>query len=101
MPPVRMEHIEKTEGICGGKPRIAGHNIRVMDIVVWHEMRGYSPDEIVEMFPGISLGDVHAALAYYFDNQSEIEKDLREDNERELLLKTRFPSKMRSQMSAG
>ena len=31
------EHIEITPGICGGKPRIAGHRIRVQDIVIWHE----------------------------------------------------------------
>ncbi|NER06071.1 MAG: DUF433 domain-containing protein, partial [Okeania sp. SIO3C4] len=27
------QHIEITEGICGGKPRIAGHRIKVQDIV--------------------------------------------------------------------
>jgi uncharacterized protein (DUF433 family) len=93
-----VDHIEKTMGICGGKSRIAGHSIRVMDIVVWHEMRGYSPDEIVDMFPGISLADVHSALAYYFDNRTEIEKDLRGDAEIEQIMKMRFPSKVRSQL---
>ncbi|MEO3706895.1 DUF433 domain-containing protein [Trichormus azollae] len=34
------EHIEITPGICGGKPRIAGHRIRVQDIVIWHEQMG-------------------------------------------------------------
>ena len=63
---VLTQHIEATPGVLGGKPRIAGHRIRVMDIVVWHEKRGYSLDEIVTMFPGITLADVHAALAYYF-----------------------------------
>ena len=29
-------HIEITPGVCGGKPRIAGHRIRVQDIVVWN-----------------------------------------------------------------
>ena len=36
------EHIEITPGVCSGKPRIAGHCIRVQDIVVWHEMMGLS-----------------------------------------------------------
>jgi uncharacterized protein (DUF433 family) len=40
------------------------NRMRVKGIIVWHERRGYSPDEMVEMFPGITLGDVHAALAY-------------------------------------
>ncbi len=29
-----ISHIEITPGICGGKPRIAGHRIRVEDIVI-------------------------------------------------------------------
>lgn len=50
-----------------------------MDIVVLHEMRGYCSDEIVMQYPGISLGDVHAALAYYFDNMQEIKDDFAAD----------------------
>jgi uncharacterized protein (DUF433 family) len=54
---VLTQHIEMTPGVVGGKPRIAGTRIRVMDIVVWHEKRGLSPDEIVDMFEGITLVD--------------------------------------------
>jgi uncharacterized protein (DUF433 family) len=61
--------------VMGGKPRIAGHRIRVSDIVVWHDRRGMSPDEIVDHYPGISLADVHAALAYYYDHRDEIEAE--------------------------
>jgi uncharacterized protein (DUF433 family) len=45
---VIVQHITKTPGICGGRPCIAGHRIRVQDIVVWHQKRGYSADEIVD-----------------------------------------------------
>ena len=51
---VIVQHISKTPGVCGGKACIAGHRIRVMDIVVWHEMRGYCVDEVAAMFPGIT-----------------------------------------------
>ncbi len=95
VPQTSIDHIEKTEGVCGGRPRIAGHRIRVMDIVVWHEMRGYSPDEIVDMFPGITLADVHAALTYYFDNREEIDNALREDVQSERIFKDLYPSKVR------
>ena len=73
------DYIAKTPGICGGRACISGHRIRVADIVVWHERRGYSPDEIVALFPGLALGDVHSALAYYFDNRAEIDDDLQAD----------------------
>jgi uncharacterized protein (DUF433 family) len=94
MTTVVSPHIEKTPGVCGGRACIAGHRIRVADIVVWHEQRGYCPEEIVGMFPGISLGDVYAALTYYFDNRQEIENDFKEaDNWRDWL-QTSVPSKI-------
>jgi uncharacterized protein (DUF433 family) len=72
---VSKEHITKTPGVCGGRACIAGHRIRVMDIVLYHEEIGRTPAEIAEMFPGITLADAHAALAYYHDNRAEIEND--------------------------
>src|SRR5438046_825216 len=95
---VITQHITKTPGICGGKACIAGHRIRVMDIVVWHEMRGYCADEIVAMFPGITLADVYAALAYYFDNREEIQELFRKDEEAAKELLTRHPSKIREKL---
>jgi uncharacterized protein (DUF433 family) len=69
-----------TAGTCGGKLRIAGHRIRVQDIVLWTE-EGQSADEIVADFPQLSLSDVYAALAYYHDHREEIDQDIREDEE--------------------
>jgi uncharacterized protein (DUF433 family) len=96
---VLTQHIEITPGVVGGKPRIAGHRIRVMDIVAWHEKRGFSPDEIVEMYPGISLADVHAALAYYFDHRAEIESDFQREADAVAEMKIRYPSKLRDRLS--
>jgi len=53
---IEKTHIEITPGICGGRPRIAGHRIRVQDIVRWTE-ESLSPDEIVVRFPQLSLAD--------------------------------------------
>jgi uncharacterized protein (DUF433 family) len=79
---VDKAHITKTPGVCGGRACIAGHRIRVQDIVVWHEMRGMSAAKIVEeMFPSITRADVYAALAYYFDHVEEIQNDFRTDEE--------------------
>lgn len=79
---VDKQRITKTPGVCGGRACIAGHRIRVMDIVVWHEQRGFSAARIVEeLFPSITKADVHAALAYYYDNPADIEKDFRNDEQ--------------------
>ena|SRR5436305_5037587 len=79
--PTIAEHIEITPGVCGGKPRIAGHRIKVQHVAVWHERMGLSPDEIVSQHPGLTLGDVHAALTYYWDHREEIDKSIQEDRE--------------------
>ena len=87
-------HITKTPGVCGGRACIAGHRIRVLDVVVWHEKRGLSPDEIVDMFPGITLADVYAALAYYFNNPLEIDEEFRKSADWADWLKANVPSKI-------
>ncbi len=94
MDTVLTQHITKTPGVCGGRACIAGHRIRVTDVVVWHEKRGYSPDEIVDMFPGITLANVYAALTYYFDNRQEIEDEFRKGDEWAEWLKANVPSKI-------
>ncbi len=86
------QHITKTPGVCGGRACIAGHRIRVLDVVVWHEKRGLSPEAIVGQFPGITLADVYAALAYYFDNRAEIETDLRNDEDWAKSADANYPS---------
>jgi uncharacterized protein (DUF433 family) len=78
---VDKPHITKTPGVCGGRACIAGHRVRVVDIVLWHEMRRLSAQDIVAEFPGITLADIHAALAYYFDHREEIESEFRKDEE--------------------
>jgi uncharacterized protein (DUF433 family) len=95
MDTVATHRITKTPDICGGRACIAGHRIRVMDIVVWHEIRGYSPDEVVDMFPGITLADVHAALAYYFEHRDEIEADFRREKDLHEWGIANAPSKLR------
>jgi uncharacterized protein (DUF433 family) len=91
---VITQHITKTPGICGGRACIAGHRIRVLDVVAWHEKFGYSPDEIVDLYPGITLADVYAALTYYHDHRDEIEADVANAEEWAEWLKANVPSKV-------
>jgi uncharacterized protein (DUF433 family) len=77
--PVISEHIVVTSGVCGGKPRIAGHRITVQNVAIWHERGGMTPDEIISQHPGITLADVHAALAYYWDHAAEIRASIASD----------------------
>ena len=87
------QHIEITPGISGGKPRIAGCRIAVENIVIWHERLGKSADEIANDYD-ITLADVYAALAYYFDHQNEIDQSLEESRAFVDSLRQKFSSKI-------
>lgn len=86
-------HIEATPGIAGGKPRIAGRRITVENIVVWSERLGMSPDDIAAEFE-LSLADIHAALAFYFDHREEIDRSLADGEAFAEALRRRTPSKV-------
>jgi uncharacterized protein (DUF433 family) len=75
------ERITNVPDVCGGRATIAGHRVRVLDVVIWHEQHGLSPDEIVSQVPSITLADVHAALAYYYDHREEIQEEIRAERE--------------------
>lgn len=96
--PIIKEHIEITPGVCRGKPRIAGHRIRVQDIAIWHEQMGMSPDEILYHYPSISLADVDAALAYYHDNREEIRQQIAADEEFARQLQEQIPSLLQQKL---
>lgn len=81
MAQVLTERITKIPGVCGGKACIAGHRIRVMDIVICYEHLGITPDEIVDQYPSIELSDVHTALAYYYDHIDEIRDEMKREQE--------------------
>lgn len=98
MTAVISEHITITPGICGGKPRITGHRIRVQDVVIWHEQMGLSPDEIVSRYPTLSLADVYAALAYYHDHLEEIRQQMRESEVFVRELQAKIPSKVQQKL---
>lgn len=85
--------IEITPGVAGGKPRIAGHRITVQNIAVWHEWMGRTADEIATECD-LTLADVHAALAYYFAHQEEIDQSIRESERFAETLRAGIPSKL-------
>ncbi|MEX0719329.1 MAG: DUF433 domain-containing protein [Balneolaceae bacterium] len=92
------DHIETSENIAGGKPRIKGHRITVQNIVVWHEMLALSADEIATEYE-LSLADVYAALAYYHDHREQVDKSIHEEDAFVETLRKNFPSKVAKRMN--
>lgn len=66
----------------------------MQDIYVWYELQGKSPDEIVSGFPQLSLADVYAAMAYFWDHRDEILLEMREQEALVEQMRPEFPSKL-------
>ncbi|HTQ40868.1 MAG TPA: DUF433 domain-containing protein [Pirellulales bacterium] len=90
---LEKQHIEITPGVCGGKPRVAGTRIRVQDVYVWHELLGKSADVIAAEYPQLTVADVYAALAYFWDHRAEIELQMQSEEN--------FVAKMQAALGAG
>ena len=56
-----------------------GHRVQDQDIDVEHDWEGFTPEQICREHPGLTLSQVHAALAYYYDNREAILADIRSD----------------------
>ncbi|WP_241981568.1 DUF433 domain-containing protein [Halorubrum sp. GN11_10-6_MGM] len=41
------------------------------DVASASEHSGYSPDEITQLYPDLTLGGVHRALAYCYDHSDD------------------------------
>jgi uncharacterized protein (DUF433 family) len=64
-----------------GEPaRLEKHpRIRIAMIVADYLWRGWSAEEIVRQYSYLTLAEIHAALAYYFDHRDEVENELVEE----------------------
>jgi uncharacterized protein (DUF433 family) len=92
------QHIVATPGTLGGKARVAGRRISVEDIAIWHVRLGKAVDEICTEFD-LSLADVHAALAYYYDHQAEIDRGINEGDAFLRALRDSSPSKLAKRLA--
>lgn len=56
---------------------IAGTKVKVVEIVLDKIAHGSSPEEIHFQHPHLSLAQIHGALTYYYENQDEIDAQIR------------------------
>ncbi len=68
-----------------GIPWITGANTKVVEVVLDKLAHGWSPEEMHRQHPHLSMAQIHAALAYYYEHQpdidTQIEKEWQEVNE--------------------
>jgi uncharacterized protein (DUF433 family) len=59
-----------------GVPWIAGTTMKVVELVTAQIAYGWSPEELHFQHPYLTLGQIHAALAYYWDHKQELDADM-------------------------
>ena len=65
-----------------GRAWIDDTNIKVIEVALDHIAYGWSADEIHVQHPDLSLGQIHAALSFYFDHQEEFDHLIAQSLER-------------------
>lgn len=59
-----------------GVPIIAGTTMKVVELVAERIAYGWSPEELHFQHPYLTLGQIHSALAYYYDHEDELNKEI-------------------------
>ncbi len=67
------EHIFLDED---GTPTLVGSSTKVIELVDELYAYGWSPAEMRFQHPHLSLGQIHSALAYYYDHRENIDAEL-------------------------
>jgi len=95
---VSISHIELRPNRDGQlRAFIVGTRVRVQDIVSDYERHGLSPEQIAREHPHLSLAQIHAALAFYFDHREEVLSDMKVDDD----LVRSFEAEQRKQTIGG
>ena len=79
MATVSYAHIEPN---AEREPIIAGTRIKVRMIALDRIALGRDAEETQRHHPALSLGQIHSALASYFDHQPEMDRDIADRHER-------------------
>lgn len=76
-PALTYPHIEKREGEPAQLQRVP--RVRVAQIVMDYLAHGWSPDEMCRQHLYLTLAEAHAAMAYYYDHQDEIDREIADE----------------------
>ena len=69
----RYEHIVLDDSNI---PFIAGTTMKVIELVLEQHAHGWSPEELQFQHPYLTPGQIHSALAYYWDHRDELDQDI-------------------------
>ena len=66
-----------------GVAMIEGTTIKVVEVVMDKLAHGWDAEQIARQHPGLELGAIHSALAYYYDHRAELDQQISDRLRRE------------------
>lgn len=60
-------------------PVIAGTSMKIIELITSVKAYGWSPEELHDNYPHLSMSKIYSALAYYWDCQAEIDKAINQE----------------------
>ena len=57
-------------------PIIAGTTMKVVELITSVKAYNWSPQELHENYPHLTMSQIHSALAYYWDHKKELDADI-------------------------
>lgn len=71
--PTTYEHVQLD---VNNIPFISGTTMKVVELVMAQMAYGWSPEELHFQHPYLTLGQIHSALAYYWDHKETLDADI-------------------------
>lgn len=85
----------------GSVPMIAGTTMKVTELVSEVMAYGWSPEELHFQHPYLTMGQIHSALAYYWDHAEELDREIERSLEfADQLRRSAGPSPLRARLKA-
>ena len=82
-------------------PVIAGTTLKVVELVLEMNAYGWSPQELQFQHPYLTLGQVHSALAYYWNHAAQLDRDIiRRAEKVDYIRRAVGPSRLREKLQA-
>lgn len=57
-------------------PIITGTTMKVVELITSVKAYDWSPQELHDNYPHLTMSQIHSALAYYWDHKEEIDADM-------------------------
>jgi len=76
--PTEFRHIVLDDS---GVAFIEGTRMKVRLLVLQHLANGWSAEELKWQFPTLTMAQIHAALAYYYEHKEQMDDETRADLE--------------------